>query len=256
MKSPSLAIVQRNGPLLEKIRRIKEEHPFWGYRRVWAWLRYKERILVNKKRVFRLMQENGLTIKPNERLKAKRLSEKPKPRPLKPRQWWGIDMTKVLTPSGWVYIVLVLDWYTKRIVGYHAGPRALSRDWLEALDKGIKDQFPEGTRGMGLNLMSDNGTQPTSMAFMKACGLLGINQAFTSYSNPKGNADTERAMRTLKEELIHIREWSHEGELTCALGEWIKFYNEEYLHSSIGYKSPTAFEKEWEGEERLRSLGG
>lgn len=101
-------------------------------------------------RFFGLMQENGLTIKPNERLKAKRLSEKPKPRPLKPRQWWGIDRTKVLTPSGWVYIVLVLEGYTN----------------------------------------------------------------------------------------------------------WIRFYNEEYHHSSLGYKSPTAFEKEWEGEEMCQPAMG
>ena len=60
--------------------------------------------------------------------------------------------------------------------------------------------------GWDSSLMSDNGTQPTSVAFMRACGVLGIQQAFTSYSNPKGNADTERVMRTLKEELIHIRE--------------------------------------------------
>jgi len=73
------------------------------------------------------MQVSGLTLKPNERLRAKRLPERPKPRPTRPKEWWGIDMTKVLTPSGWVYIVLVLDWYTKRIVGHHAGSRALSK---------------------------------------------------------------------------------------------------------------------------------
>jgi hypothetical protein len=84
-------------------------------------------------------------------------------------------------------------------------------------------------------------------------------QAFISYSNPKGNADTytksakQRVMRTLKEELVHIREWKSQEGLIKALGGWIRFYNEEYLHSSLGYKSPTTFasptscEKEWEG---------
>ena len=158
MRNPSLSVIERNGSVLARIRRIKEEHPFWGYRRVWAWLRYKERVLVNKKRVLRLMQVSGLTLKPhevgeaNERLRAKRLPERPKPRPMRPKEWWGIDMTKVLTPSGWAYIVLVLDWYTKRIAGHHAGSRALSKDWLEALDRAIKVQFPKATRGMGLNL--------------------------------------------------------------------------------------------------------
>jgi len=54
--------------------------------------------------------------------------------------------------------------------------------------------------------MSDNGSQPTSLSFMKACSNLDIHQAFTSYNNPKGNADTERMMRTLKEELLWLRE--------------------------------------------------
>ena len=107
-----------------------------------------------------------------------------------------------------------------------------------------------------IGLMADNGAQPISTAFMKACGLLEIHQAFTSYSTPKGNADTERIMRTLKEELIHIREWQSQEQLTKSLKGWIRFYNEEYLHSSLDYKSPTAFEKEWKGEERFRSFGG
>jgi transposase InsO family protein len=63
-------------------------------------------------------------------------------------------------------------------------------------------------------------------------------------------------MRTLKEELVHIREWKSQGELTCALECWIRFYNEEYLHSSLGYKSRTAFEKEWEGEEMCQPAMG
>jgi putative transposase len=56
--------------------------------------------------------------------------------------------------------------------------------------------------------MSDNGCQPISLAFLKACSTLGIQQAFTSYHNPKGNADTERVMRMLKEACLWLQEWS------------------------------------------------
>ena len=66
--------------------------------------------------------------------------------------------------------------------------------------------------------MSDNGCQPTSMAFMQACSTLGIQQAFTSYNNPKGNADTERVMRTLKEECLWLQEWTCPFTLARALG--------------------------------------
>src|SRR4029450_5923470 len=69
--------------------------------------------------------------------------------------------------------------------------------------------------------MADNGCQPTSLAFMRACAALGIRQAFTSYSNPKGNADTERFLRTLKEELVWLREWTSPAAFFAALDRWL-----------------------------------
>jgi putative transposase len=71
---------------------------------------------------------------------------------------------------------------------------------LAALNMAVNQQFPDGARGKALSLMSDNGCQPPSIAFMEACSTMEIHQAFTSDNNPKGNADTERFMRTLKEE--------------------------------------------------------
>lgn len=85
-------------------------------------------------------------------------------------------MTKVMTDSGWVYVVIVLDWYTKKIVGHYSGTRATSREWLEALEEGLNREFPGGVRGQGLKLMSDNGSQPTSLSFMKACSNLEIQR--------------------------------------------------------------------------------
>jgi len=78
---------------------------------------------------------------------------------------------------------------------------------------------------------------------MKACSSLKINQAFTSYYNPKGNTDTERMMRTLKEELLWVREWSSVAELTTELDRWIEYYNESYLHSVLGYRPPNQAEE-------------
>jgi putative transposase len=72
----------------------------------------------------------------------------------------------------------------------------------------VKHQLPEGAQDQGLSLMRDNGCQPTSRPFMRACGALGIQQAFTSDHNPKGHADTERMMRTLKEECLWLQEWT------------------------------------------------
>jgi transposase InsO family protein len=242
----ALRVGQRDECLLPRIQALKAEHPFWGYRRIWAYLRFVEQLPVNKKRIWRLMREHHLLVPPNLRLKAKRTPTGSKPRPTKPNEWWGIDMTKVLVEGcGWVYIVVVLDWYTKAIVGYYAGGRCTAQHWLAALDMAVNRQFPEGARGQGLSLMSDNGCQPTAIAFMEACSSLGLQQAFTSDNTPKGNADTERVMRTLKEECLWLSEWTSPFELSRALANWITYYNENYLLSSLGYRTPRQFELEY-----------
>lgn len=242
----SSQVTQRDEALLPRIQALKADHPFWGYRRIWAYLRFVEQLSVNKKRILRLMREHHLLVTRNLRLKAKRAPTGSKPRPTKPHEWWGIDMTKVLVAGfGWIYMVVVLDWYTKKIVGYHAGVRCTAKHWLVALDMAVNQQFPDGARGQGLSLMSDNGCQPTAVAFMEACRTRGIHQTFTSYNNPKGNADTERFMRTLKEECLWLQEWTCPFALMTALDRWIADYNEHYLHAALGYKPPRQFEREY-----------
>ena len=243
-RSASASVAARNMAVVERIFALKADHPFWGYRRVWATLRFTEKRVITKKRVRRLMKEHGLLVTVTANLKASRTLAKSKPRPTQPNQWWGIDMTKVITEAGWCYVVVVLDWHTKKIVGHYAGDQAKSRHWLLALDQAVNRQFPEGVRGHDLHLMSDNGSQPTSIAFMKTCGQLGITQAFTRYNNPKGNADTERMMRTLKEELFWLREWSSPTQAAEALDRWVTQYNETYRHSALGYRTPVEFEQE------------
>lgn len=231
----------KNRLILQRIKELKSLHPFWGYRRVWAWLKYKEEFNINHKRVYDLMRENDLTCKKENRNKALRLI-KPKPKAQRINQYFGIDMTKVKTPTGWVYITIVLDWYTKKVVGYHIGLQSKSRDWISALDMALNAQFPSGARGHDLKLVSDNGCQPTSLAFMKYCCETGVHQIFSSFCNPKGNAETERFMRTIKEECCWLQDWDSFDQLQKAIVEWIDFYNNNYLHSSLGYKSPLQVE--------------
>jgi putative transposase len=245
-RQPSLRVVQRNEGLLQRVQALKAEHPFWGYRRIWASLRFVDQRPVNKKRIWRLMREHHLRVTPNPRLNAKRTPTRSTPQPTRSHEWWGIDLTKVLVQEvGWVSIVVVLDGYTTVIVGSYAGRRCTAQHWLSALEMARNQQFPQGVQGQALSLMSDNGCQPTSVAFMKACRTLGVSQAFTSDNNPKGNADTERLMRTLKEECLWLQEWTCPLESFEALTCWINQYNEQYWHSALGYKSPRPFEREY-----------
>ncbi len=224
-RQESTAVTKRNSLVVERIKELKADHPFWGHRRIWAHLKYIDGLEANRKRILRLMQRYRLVVKPNTRLKAVRTSGRSKPRPTRPYEWWGIDMTKVMVEGfGWMYIVVALDWYTKRIVGYYAGVQSQSKHWLEALDGAVNGEFPDGVE-------------------------MGVKQAFTSYGNPKGNADTERVFRTMKEELLWLREWHSPFELTDALGKWIESYNRSYLHSTLGYKSPMKFQEEYQNNQ-------
>lgn len=234
-----------NNDLIVEIRALKAEHPYWGYRKVWAYLKYRTGLPVNRKRIYRLMGRYGLLVKKNQKLRAVRTLPKSKPRAEKPNKIWGIDMTKILTVCGWIYLVVVLDWYTKKIVGWQVATNARTEQWLEALNLAVNQQFPKGIKDAASQpkLVSDNGSQPTSAAFMKECSELGIEQIFTSYNNPKGNADTERLIRTIKEDLVWPNEWNNHYEFQDAWKSWRHKYNTDYPHSALKYKTPDQFEQ-------------
>jgi len=244
-RKKSLSVTERNQPVLSLIESIKTEHPFWGYRCCWAYLYYRQGLMVNKKRIYRLMKEQGFLVTKVNRYRAKRKISRPKPKASYPNHIWGTDMTKIKIGSwGWYYLVIVLDWYTKEIIGYSLSLQSKSRDWLEALQQAVQKRFPKGikdSKTRPLYLVSDNGCQPTSLSYMKACAILGIKQIFTSWSNPKGNADTERVIRTLKEDLVWPYDWDNPFTFQRALEKWVDNYNYDFPHQSLDYHTPCEY---------------
>jgi len=241
----SSAVIAADQVLLEPIATLKGEHPAWGYRRIWAYLRYRQNHKVGKNRVYRLLKENKLLATQTRQLKASRNVNTTKPKTNLPNHIWGIDMTKIMIHSwGWVYLVVVLDWGSKKVVGWDLSLTSKTADWLSALDKALNYQFPNGlSEENKLQLVSDNGSQPTSTRFLSSCSLLGIEQIFTSYCNPKGNAETERIFRTLKEDLIWLQDWLSVEQLRSSLATWFQNYNEDFPHSTLGYLTPSQFEQ-------------
>lgn len=245
-RAKSLSVMQRNQPILKEIKEVKSDHPLWGYRRVWSYLKYRQGIPVNKKRIQRLMKENNMLVTPQIRRKAKRGPIKPKPIASRPNQFWGIDMTKIrMATWGWLYLTIVLDWHTKEIIGHSLSLQSKTEDWLTALEAAVRSRFSgdirESIKEQKLFLISDNGCQPTSQRFMMSCSLLGIKQIFTTWSNPKGNSDTERVLRTIKEDIVWPYEWDNPFEFEIRLGTWINDYNTDFPHQTLKNLTPRQF---------------
>jgi len=235
-----------NEALIVQIKDLKAEHPYWGYRRIWAYLKFQKGLKINRKRIYRLMKELKLLVPKNKALRASRSSTTHKPKTMLPNDYWGIDMTKIMLPEyGWLYIHVVIDWGSKKLLSSYVSETSTSGDWIAALNEAVNLQYPNGIRNAKHipHLVSDHGSQPTSSAFKKVCSELGIKQIFASYCNPKGNADTERVIRTMKEDLIWIREFKNIFDFKSALKTWTHSYNEEYPHSSIGYYTPCEYER-------------
>jgi len=198
------------------------------------------------------MKETGYLVTQNYKLKAKRHSTRPKPRADRPNQFWGIDMTKIkMATWGWLYLTVVLDWHTKEIVGYSLGIQSETEDWLLALNRAVNSRFPRGIKDSlkeQLFLISDNGCQPTSQRFMQSCSILGLKQIFTTGCNPKGNSDTERVMRIIKEDIVWCYEWDNPFYFEIAINQWIDRYNSDFPHQSLNNMTPNQFFKKQQNQ--------
>lgn len=258
-RKKSQSVINRNRVIVDYIKLIKSDHPLWGYRRVWAYLKFREGLIVNRKRVYRLMKELDMLVTPQVRRKAKRGPIKPKPIASRPNQFWGIDMTKIrMNTWGWLYLTVVLDWHTKEILGHSLSMQSKTDDWLNALEAAVNNRFPHGIREAvkekQLFLISDNGCQPTSQRFMMNCSILGIKQIFTTWSNPKGNSDTERVMRTIKEDIVWPYDWDNPFEFHVSLNKWINDYNNDFPHQALNNMTPNQFFNNHAGKELIPNL--
>jgi len=222
--------------IIEEIKKIKTKHPYFGYRRVYAYLKHRLHYHIKRNTVYILMKENKLLQKPNQRRKS--YKNKDLPEVSGANQMWQIDMTYgYLTNGTPIYSVGIIDVYTRELVALTSNYRARSNEWLLALDEAIKRKFPDG-KADNLIIGSDNGCQPTSKNFRDTCSLLNISIHYTGYKNPKENGYIERFFRTLKEECIWLNDFETFDEYNNELSQYMDYYNKERMHSSLNYQSP------------------
>ena len=215
------------------------EKPAYGYRRVAWWLRRKEGLTVNRKRVLRVMRERGLLVR-SRRLRARRRKEWGRVEAATPNQIWQSDMTKIWAgPAvGWAYLVSVIDCCTREIVGWDLSNRCRTEDALTAVEQAVLHRLPAGSREADLTLTTDNGTQFTSTRFLETLARLGITHRRTAYHHPEGNSYIERFHRSLKEEEVWTAEYRTLDEARASIARWIEEYNHDRPHRGVGNRTP------------------
>lgn len=227
-----------------RIRALCEEdrHHTYGYRRIRALYARRFGVRLNHKTVYRIMRDEKLT-RPriwHRPLRPKRMN---KMAPTKAGQCWQIDMTSFML-SGLVtlFLVVVIDCYSRRIVGWTLSRRCRSSEWIAAVRMGLEaEHMFTKEQCEDLILRSDNGAQPCSKKFVEFLGKRGVKGQYTGYDAPDDNAYVERVIRTIKEEEIWPNSFDTFWEAHEALDDYVIFYNQNRIHSSIGYLTPNEF---------------
>jgi transposase InsO family protein len=220
----------------------------YGYRRIWQDLR-AQGIVCAPCRVRRLMRELGLIAIQPKTFTPKTSdgrADAPSPNlllneplPTRPNKVWAGDITFIPCGEKWLYLAVVIDLCSRRIVGWSLDDNMRSDLVVDAMQQALVAR--RGTRGLVFH--SDRGSQYGSKAFRDLLQLANINQSMSARANPYHNAWTESFMGTLKAELIQNGRYICLEDARADLFEFIDgYYNTQRLHSSLNYSTPSHFE--------------
>lgn len=226
--------------LLNKIRDIWEKYPFYGYRRITKELRETQQIKVNRKRVQRLMawgEIQAIYPGPNtsKRNKAHAIY-KYLLRDVKithPNQAWMIDITYLRMPKGFMYLVAIIDVYSRYVVGWSLSNTLETHFCIDALKLGLAHATPE-------IINSDQGCQFTSDEWIHFLREWDIAISMTGKGRCTDNIYIERFWRSFKREEFYLNEYASVQELRKAISAYMDFYNRKRWHQSLGYKTPAS----------------
>jgi len=160
--------------------------------------------------------------------------------PGRPNAAWSADITCIPTADGWLYLAVVEDLFSRKIVGWSMDETMTSRLVVDALDMAVRRRVPEE----GLLAHSDRGSQYASDHYQRLLGRHGITCSMSGVAQCWGNAPVESFFASLKRELVHHERYTTRAEAEASLFEYIEaFYNRVRRHSSLGYVSPEEFER-------------
>ena len=228
---------------LRLMRLIDEQYtrtPFFGSRRMAAWLRKRKKLPVNRKRVARLMGVIGLAaVYPKPKLSQPGEGHKIYPYLLsdvkveRVNQVWSTDITYIRMTQGFCYLVAVMDWHSRFVLSW-ALSLTMELDFcLEALWSALRKALPE-------IFNSDQGSQFTSEKFTGELKTRGITISMDGRGRCFDNIFIERLWRSLKYEEVYLKDYETVTEARAGIAQWFKFYNHERPHQSLNYRTPAA----------------
>lgn len=239
---------RRDGELLVQIRAVHESSDStYGVPRIHAALEI-EGVHVGRKRVARLMRGAGLVGVSRRTFCTTTTSDGTAPAPDLvdrdftvdgPNQLWVADITYVPTWAGFLYLAVVLDAFSRRVVGWSMETHLRTELVVDAFNMAVGQRKPKGVIHH-----SDHGCQYTSFAFGLRCREMGVDLSMGSVGDAYDNAMAESFFATLECELLARRKFRTHAEARGAIFKFIEgWYNPRRLHSSLGYMSPAAFER-------------
>ena len=239
-KNRVLKSVDKNENLLLEL--LDEEytrHPFYGSRRMTKYLcglGHK----VNRKRVQRLMQTLGLVgMAPGPNTSKAHPQHKIYPYLLRgvdiirPNQVWSTDITYIRLPHGFVYLVVIIDWYSRKVLSWRLSNTMDAGFCVDCLEDAIR------AYGTPEIFNSDQGSQFTSDVFTGILIENDIKISMDGRGRALDNIFTERLWRTVKYEDVYLKQYDCVQRLLLGLTDYFVFYNEERLHQSLSYKTPS-----------------
>ncbi|HEX8822873.1 MAG TPA: IS3 family transposase [Archangium sp.] len=226
----------------------QESRGRYGSPRVHAELRARGQ-RVSRKRVARLMRQHEMVARKRRRFVRTTDSRHNQPvapnvlernfSPGQPNSTWATDITYVATRQGWLYLAVVLDLFSRKVVGWSMSQNIDRHLVLNALDMALKGRQPP----RGLLHHSDRGSQYASTDYQQALAARGIQCSMSRKGNCWDNAVVESFFSSLKLELVYTTDFATQEQARLALFEYIEvFYNRQRRHSSLGYVSPVDFE--------------